>query len=59
MTHESNYQAKQRRQITSASLIHLNSGTPLTFQPYIFDRRSYEPIYAGMDPKGSIPVWDR
>ena len=30
---KSNYQAKQRRNITSASLKHLNSSTPLTFWP--------------------------
>ena len=38
MTHNSNYQAEQRRNITLASWKHLNSGTPLIFQPYIFHR---------------------
>ena len=37
-TEESNYQAKQKRNITSASLKHLNSITSLTFPLYVFQR---------------------
>ena len=40
-TPNSNYQAKQRKNSTTASLRHLNPGTPLIFQPNIFHRIDY------------------
>jgi len=56
MTPNSNYQAKQRRNITTASVKQLNPGTPLTFRPDIFHGINY---WKSMkkDDLSVVPSW--